>query len=282
MAVTDISHLPLEVLERIFLCLGPLDLLSVVGVSPRWREAGKGTRLWAWSLLRQSCLPRLININLLVALKEIELEVGTVVSMLGLRQLEVHSTSLFSVGPSTLTATTRCMESVDLRYNQLGPRQATNLCSSLVTNTQLRCLNLTGNDLSSVEQGVLSLAVRRVEEVTLASCRLTTVQVRAIFTSLEETSNLKMLDLTDNILNKLDAELLVRVTSGLEEAIFMDCRLSSQQVTELCGQLEHMSRLKLLNLLDNARTCVRAGLAQHLTDWRLLHNMNIREMTNFT
>ena len=98
---------------------------------------------------------------------------------------------------------------------------------------------------------LLASAVGLLEEARLGWCSLTSQQITAICSSIENDSTLKNLDLSCNKLTWVPLELLARAMSRLESVNLECSSLTSQQVTSLQSRFQQSKNLGMLNLAGN-------------------------------
>ena len=126
----------------------------------------------------------------------------------------------------------------------------------------LRVMGMGGAHLSLVDPGLLARVVNRLEEVEMWSLDLTVKQWEEVMiVKVKGDSRLKKLDLSNNILPKVDAGLLARAVARLEEVKLWDTRLTMKQwedVMTAIGQGD--SRLKKLEISNNNMSKVDPGL----------------------
>ena len=125
-----------------------------------------------------------------------------------LRSLDLSNNNLSAVLPEVLVKAVAWLEELRLWGASLTSRQASALCSSLRHTTTLRSLDLSVNDLSSVEPSLLVAAVTRLVEANLMWTSLTHDQAAALCQGLNDCPRLKSLDLAGNDLSLVRTGLL--------------------------------------------------------------------------
>jgi len=133
----------------------------------------------------------------------------------GLKEMEVWA-DLSSVDPELLAQAVTQLEEVWLQRTSLTPQQVTAICTAMTGNSQLKTLDLSGNNLSSVDADILAQAVAQLEEVGLDYTRLCQQKMEAIFAALDTPSKMKVLRIGNNNLFDMDPEILARVVNKLE------------------------------------------------------------------
>ena len=106
-----------------------------------------------------------------------------------LKSLKLAGTDLSSMEPDLLARAVSRLEQVDLRATGLTGQQAEAILTAVrAADSQLRTLDLAGNDLSSVEPGLLAEVINMLEEVVINFTQLSRQQAEAILArSLEKT-----------------------------------------------------------------------------------------------
>eukprot|EP00092_Neocalanus_flemingeri_P034248 GFUD01037245.1.p1 GENE.GFUD01037245.1~~GFUD01037245.1.p1 ORF type:complete len:265 (-),score=79.60 GFUD01037245.1:63-749(-) len=184
------NSLPTEILERILHLLPPSDLRMVVLVCRRWREIGEDPSLWTWGMVRVASRGDL--------------------DMLHTRRLQ-HVQEI-GVGGQ--------LESLELEE----------LVRAVVRLTRLKYLDLRGNNLSSVEPGLLSEAVMDVKTVDMNDCQLTSQQVETILTAVSGQTKLKTLYIRGNNLSTVQPAVLANI-NWLQDVYMYNTQLTGQQIT---------------------------------------------------
>ena len=176
-----------------------------------------------------------------------------------LRSVDLSYTDLSTLAPSLL-ATTSKLTSLSLSGTCLRRHQATSLCSSLQQGSNLRSLQLSGNNLSLVEPELLACGLATLEEVAVYGCSLTTRQVNLLLGALLEDGGLRSLDLSCNNLSLVEPGLLATASRELEELRLSWSHLGVEQVTQIFLSLRRGSRLRSLDLSCNKLGLVTPGL----------------------
>ena len=153
--------------------------------------------------------------------------------IMNLKRLDtVGNTS--DVSPDVLAAALVRVEDVKASY--LSADQSVALMEKIASEEiRLRKLLLYFCNLSAVSQDILAKAVVRLENVSLAMTRLSPDQVQSIFTKISNCENLKLteLDISDNILSSVPADVLVKAISRLKRVNMSNTSLTRDQVTAI-------------------------------------------------
>jgi len=168
-----------------------------------------------------------------------------------LKTLNLSCTNLSSVDADILARAVTRLEEVWLGCNELTPHQVEAIFAALSTSSQLKTLDLGGNNLSAVDAKILAQPVTQLEEVNLYKTQLTPEQVTAICTAIAGDSQLKTLELTGSDLSRVDAEILAKAITKLEEVELVNTQMTPQQVEAIFAALNGPTQLKRLIISAN-------------------------------
>jgi len=246
---------------RIFKCLPPRDRKNVVLVSKRWRHVGEGPSLWTWCriILHSKDDIKNLSIRRLKHLQKIQINYNTngdwdeilqaVNKLLRLKKLDFGTYNLYSVEPELLARLVTRLEDVTL-WN-LTNDQIQALFTTMGQKSQLKNLNMDGNNLSSIEPELLVRVVNRLEDANLGATNLTNQQQLALFIKISQNSHLKILNLTKNNLSSLDPELFARVVSKLDEFNSFGTNITIDQLKALFTAMSQSTHMKKLSVFSN-------------------------------
>ena len=100
----------------------------------------------------------------------------------------------------------------------------------------MKKLNISGNNLSGVDPGLLATALNRLEEVEMyGGTWLTVQQVEGILTGLHA-GLVKKLDISYNNMSTVDPGLLASAVNGLKEVVMFGTELTVQQAEAILTQ----------------------------------------------
>ena len=186
------------------------------------------------------------------------------------REYQSNALSL-TVEPDLLAMALTKLEVVNLNggsYIQKG--QIAELFAAMSRNSQLKELNVSNQDLSSMEPEMFAGAMAGLEKVEIRRINtLTNQHVQALFKKIsgpcQLLKNLQICNCT-NILNSVEPELFAMVVSKLEVAIFSEMGLTNNQVMALFRVISQSSKIKELTLNHEELSCVEPNhLAMALT-----------------
>ena len=267
--------LPSELLYLIFKLLRHQDLKEAVAVCRRWKEVGEAQSLWAWAC------PRITQKNIKTA-KDLlgcrraqgvtririaalsEEVVDGVACHQGLRSASISCGLLSLHERRLLVMLTSKLENVELR---LAKDEVGKVLGDILSTpcSALQKLDLRGNDLSGLEEGVLGLAVSTLEDLQLQRTELETKHVREILTSVSGSScKLKRLGLSENNISGVEAS-VTETFHKLEEVELENTSLTEHQLVVILSCLSLSSRTKKLNLNQNCLSLIGPGLVARLT-----------------
>ena len=215
------SMLPDEMLEVIFLQLAPKHLARVAEVCTRWQQVVQAPAFWTWVKLWVD------RSNLASMVERLDSR-----RLKGVRRLVVER---------------------DVEVSE-------ELLEAVASHPGLRELNMTGDDLSRVEPGMLADIVNKMEKAVLWGTKLTTLQVTVLCQVMEENSQLKTLNLGWNNLSGVEPQLLASMVSKIENVYLKNTNLTNQQVTVLCQVMKENCELKCVNLHNNNLSSVQPEL----------------------
>ena len=255
-------------LELVFRLLPPWDMKNVVLVCQLWREAGEAQGLWAWVIFRvtrenMSTMPERLSSRRLQAVWELRVEWGVeveeevvqaVARHLGLQVVQMGGLMggalLSSVMPGTLARAVTKLEEVRMFGTELSRKQKEAILTAITQkNCQLKKLNISHINLSSVSPSLLASAVNLLEEAVMYATQLTSQQMEAILTGIcGGDSRVKNLDVTYSNLSTVDSGLLACAVNMLEEVEMEDTQLTVQQGEAILTQSLVKTSLRRLNM----------------------------------
>ena len=148
-----------------------------------------------------------------------------------LKRLDFLGTNLSTVDARLLARAGTSLVEVNLSVTQLTQQQTKEIFTAVCAERSLlKTLNIAGNDLSSVEEGLLARAVDSLVEVNLDKTELTRQQIKEILTAIcAGGSLLKTLNIDGNDLSSVEAGLLARAVNSLVEVKLDSIKLTLEQ-----------------------------------------------------
>ena len=256
------------ILAQIFRHLAPSDLKSAALVSRTWRSLVEQPRYWRWAETRITRADfgqkfrsrRLRNIgSVRTDLSEVQIrKLFLSLSDWRLSSLAVSYINLSSVPAELLSSAIVCLQQVELCLCRLSPEQVRAVFSKVAERDDLplRSLSINFTDLTSVPGPVLARALVRLTSVNLWLCRLSSAQVSALFTAIQQSSSselaLTRLTLNPSGLSSLPPSLFSAAVLRLQEVNFSYSDLSSQQLSQLFSEVLAAKQLGLRALQLNS------------------------------
>ena len=165
-----------------------------------------------------------------------------------LQNLTIINNGLETVQPNLLGGSLSQMKELILVNCRLTPEQTNSLFSSMKEKCKMTSLDISNNNLSSVNPEVLASAVITLTNITMHNNHLTFGQVLSIFTQCAaKETRLKNLSIGNSKLTELDKELVAVALNNLEEVNLDECDMTGNQINstlKLCMEKES----KLMNL----------------------------------
>ena len=168
-----------------------------------------------------------------------------------------------------------------MAFNSLSTKQLEAILSTIgQQKSNLKKLNISCNNLSSVDPLLLVRAVSRLEEINLDGTELTFMQARGIMLTIgfDKFSTVQKLVLSDNDLSKVKPDLLAKAVNRLEEVDMTNSQLTLEQVEAILKQSLVSTYLKSIfmtepfegksldeQIIEKARTVIK-GVYIHKTD----------------
>jgi len=137
-----------------------------------------------------------------------------------MKELNLTSVDLSSLPPTLITSTLANLESANLWGTMLTQEQLEEIFDMLATDTKLKHLNLSNNDLSLIPPYTFSSSISNLTRAELCHSKLIPIQLTMLLTRVatNQECNLISLDLSGNpqAVNQLCSQLLQETRSKLE------------------------------------------------------------------
>jgi len=179
-----------------------------------------------------------------------------------LKTLNLSCINLSYVEPELLAIAVNRLEDVDLEFTDLSTEQMTSILSHVKEDTKIQVLGLGGNDLSSVESGLISTAFTRLVEVDLRLTKLSTDQMTSILSHVMDDTKLKNVVLYGNDLSSVEPGLLATAVNRLEDVDLRFTELSTEQMNNILSHVKGDTKLKELWLRGNNAADIENGLVR--------------------
>ena len=221
------------VLELVFVLLPLRDMKNVVLVCHLWREAGEAPSFWTWVRMtvtgeNMSTMPERLDSRRMRAVREVRMKwrvevseevMEAVARHPGLRLVEMCGANLSSVDAGLLVRVVDKLEEVSFLDTELTGKQVEAVMAAIrAEGCLVKKLNISFNNLSTVEPRLLASLVNRLEEVRMYRTQLTVKQVEAVLTqSLVKTSLRKLVMEGNEENSELDEDLVARARLAIGE-----------------------------------------------------------------
>jgi len=176
--------------------------------------------------------------------------------MHSLRSLHLDAVNLSEVSTELLLRVVNNLRELSINGDLVKLDQSQAVLSFIATTANLRKLTLSNSNFSSgsgVDPQLLASASRQVEELHLVNCGITRQEAKAVLGAVKLGGKMKVLELKDNCLSQIDANILavgvnklVKVILGVsEDQLF---HLKNIQMRKILNQSLQRTSLKVLNL----------------------------------
>ena len=132
-------------------------------------------------------------------------------------KLNIVENNMSGVDPGLLAKAVANLETLDIGSTELTEQQATTILSGVSKGSEVTKLNMSWNNLSGVDRGLLAKAVTNLESLDVIVTELITQQAAAILYSVSDGSKLTKLNITGN--------LTLQQAVALSTAISVGCKL---------------------------------------------------------
>jgi len=203
-----------------------------------------------------------------------------------LKKMGMADNILSFVDPELFGRVVSRLEHVDLSMTGLDNDQVQELFRAMSLDNQLKSLDLTLVDLSSVEPALFGRMVTRLESVILSYTSLTNSHVLALFSAMSQNCQLKKLTLQTNNLSSVLPAVLATAVTRLEDVNLEKTELTNEQITSILAHVQEDTKLKKLflggnnianieiDIIRNAKESLGDGLNLELLDQKYGHFFN--------
>ena len=199
---------------------------------------------------------------------------------LQLKSLDMSDNNLSSVEPGLLARAVKKLETLKVSSSRLTTQQKESILAAIYEDSQLKSLDISGNNLSSVEPGLLAGTIKKLETLNLENVRLTKLQTESILAAISEDSQLKSLDISVNDLSSVNPRLLTGAVKRLETLNVEYVRLTKLQSESIFAAISEDSQLKSLNIKYNDLSSVKPKLLARAVNKLETANMHGTRLTS--
>ena len=170
-----------------------------------------------------------------------------------LKKLEIfYNNNLTSLPPEILASALCSLTELTLVFQKLNPDKYNAIFSQINQCSNLKVLNLPGNNLSNVNPEIFGTAVRKLEKVNLSDTRLTPAMFYMLLSKMKKDSELQELDVSHNpSLKYIDDHIFSDAINTLEKVNLKFTNTTVSQLTHLFELMKLQTRLKDMNLVGN-------------------------------
>ena len=158
----------------------------------------------------------------------------------GMKKLVLGSNNLSAVGPGLVVSAVKQVEELNVEKTQLTRKQAEAILIAISEGIcELKKLDISNNDFSTVSPWLLASALNRLEEVVISDdTQLTKEQVEAILTKSCLKTSLKKLQIAKVWADILDGELVARAGFVIRELVLGELWADHIFVSGACASTE--------------------------------------------
>ena len=127
------------------------------------------------------------------------------------------------------------LERVAVWQTWLTEQQIYQILSAVCEKSTLKQLNLSNNDMDRIEPRLVARAVTRMESVNVSCTQLTEEQLSAILCVICEGSVLKHLDVSINVMSRVDPDLVARAVTKMDTLKVINTDLREEQIAAIQG-----------------------------------------------
>ena len=170
-----------------------------------------------------------------------------------LKHLEIfYNNSLTSLPAETLASAMSTLTELSLVFQKLNPDKYNALFSQINHSSNLKVLNLQGNNLSKVNPGIFGSAVIKLEKVNLSDCKINKDMLIRLFSDMQKDSKLKDLDVSYNpALKHIDDHIYGDAINLLNRVNLKFTNSTLFQLMNLFELMEVHTNLHEMNLVGN-------------------------------
>ena len=165
-----------------------------------------------------------------------------------LKVLNLHWNDLFQVNPDVMVTAVNKMDKVSLGCVSLNAIQCNAIFWLAAGKSKLKELDISDNDLSSVNKHDMARAVNNMEKIDLEDTKLTNQQCSQIFKCAENESNLKVMKIGHNDLRAVEPGSMARAVGKMEECGLQYSKLTNQQAEDIFKHINEDCKLKNFNI----------------------------------
>ena len=188
-----------------------------------------------------------------------------------LTELKIGYNNLSGVDLELLAKVVTNLDTLNLTNTKLTQQQIASVITSASKGSKLKKLNISENDLSGVDPGLLAKAVVNLETLDIGNTKLTQQQAAVIFSGVCEGSRLNVLNISENNLSEVEPELLAKTVIKLKKLDIQYSDLTKQQASVILTAISEGRRLTDLNIgFNDLRDVCPELMAKAVTNLEIL------------
>ena len=188
-----------------------------------------------------------------------------------LTELKIGYNNLSGVDLELLAKVVTNLDTLNLTNTKLTQQQIASVITSASKGSKLKKLNISENDLSGVDPGLLAKAVVNLETLDIGNTKLTQQQAAVIFSGVCEGSRLNVLNISDNNLSEVEPELLAKTVIKLKKLDIRYTDITKQQASVILTAISEGRRLTDLNIgFNDLREVCPELMAKAVTNLEIL------------
>ena len=188
-----------------------------------------------------------------------------------LTELKIGYNNLSGVDLELLAKVVTNLDTLNLKNTKLTQQQIASVITSASKGSKLKKLNISENDLSGVDPGLLAKAVVNLETLDIGNTKLTQQQAAVIFSGVCEGSRLNVLNISDNNLSEVEPELLAKTVIKLKKLDIRYTDITKQQASVILTAISEGRRLTDLNIgFNDLREVCPELMAKAVTNLEIL------------
>ena len=188
-----------------------------------------------------------------------------------LTELKIGYNNLSGVDLELLAKVVTNLDTLNLTNTKLTQQQIASVITTASKGSKLKKLNISENDLSGVDPGLLAKAVVNLETLDIGNTKLTQQQAAVIFSGVCEGSRLNVLNISDNNLSEVEPELLAKTVIKLKKLDIRYSDITKQQASVILTAISEGRRLTDLNIgFNDLREVCPELMAKAVTNLEIL------------
>ena len=174
--------------------------------------------------------------------------------------------NLSQVDPDVMATAVNKLEKVGLSCASLNATQCSAIFGLAAGKSKIKDLDISSNDLSSVNKHNMARAVNNMEKIDLRWTELTNQQCIQIIEYAEDEINLKVLKIGHNDLRAVEPGSMARAVIKMEECSLKCSKLTNQQAEDIIRHINEDCKLKKLDMFTVNLSSLEADIIAKAID----------------